>query len=70
MVVPDAKVTNERGCKAWRCPNCDRKLAEIVGSRVIIRSGDIMISLGIHTNPDQTCPRCGTSSVLCEEQAA
>lgn len=70
MVVPDAKVVTQAGHTWWCCPNCSKKLAEIVGKRIIIRIGATMISLGTHTNPDVTCPKCGASSVLAKEQAA
>lgn len=65
-----AKIVIRAGHTWWLCPNCSQKLAEIIGDRIVIRSGPIMITLGKHTEPDQTCHRCGASSLLRKEQAA
>lgn len=69
-MMHDAKIVNVGGCKVWHCPNCDQKLAEIVGSRVVIRIKERMISLSSNAEPDQVCWRCGTTSVLSREKAA
>lgn len=62
-----AKVVTEQGISTWRCPNCDQKLGNILGVRVVIRVSDRLISLPATVEPDQVCWRCGTTSVLKRE---
>lgn len=69
MTAP-AKITNEQGTRAWRCPNCDAKLAEIVGKRVVIRARDRLISLRSDVEQDQVCWKCGIMSYLNQGRAA
>lgn len=63
-------VAIEAPCKAprdtpdWRCPNCNAKLAEIVGERVVIRMRNRRLSLPAIDDIDQVCWRCGVVSVL------
>lgn len=59
-----AKITTEAGVAQWVCPNCDQKLAEIVGRRVVIRAGKIQVSVCVDHEPEQTCFRCGAVSSL------
>jgi hypothetical protein len=59
-----AKVVSENGHTWWKCPNCDQKLAELVGARVVIRVHSRLISLPRDLEQDQVCWRCGLTSVL------
>lgn len=70
MTTPLAKITNEQGTRSWRCPNCDAKLAEILGKRVVIRAQDRLISLRSDVEQDQVCWKCGTTSLYREGRAA
>ncbi len=60
-MIATAKITDEHGVRVWRCPNCNQKLAEIHGSRIVIRAGQAIISVRT-PEIEQTCPRCGACS--------
>lgn len=60
-VIAQGKITNERNVRVWRCPNCNQKLAEIHGTRVVIRVQSTTITLRT-PEIEQTCPRCGECS--------
>lgn len=66
MVVPDAKVTMERGSRVWRCPSCGRMLGEIRDDTVVIKSGDRYLVILLTSAQRQRCPnpRCGEWSEL------
>lgn len=68
--IQTAIVTTHRGAVEWHCPNCDQKLAEIVGQRVVIRVKDRTITLRSDLEPDQVCWKCGATSVYEQETAA
>lgn len=68
-VRPAAILTNGKAV-SWLCPNCQAKLAEIVGSRVVVRSGDRRITMELRWQPTQDCPRCGCVSQVSEEAMA
>lgn len=60
-LVAKAKIVTENGVRVWLCPNCDKKLAELHGTRVTIKAGSTIISLRT-PEIEQTCPRCGECS--------
>ena len=60
-MVAAADIRQENGVVVWLCPNCGKKMAEMHGDRVTVRSGSTMISLR-GRNIEQTCPRCGQCS--------
>jgi len=62
--IQPAKITSEAGHVWWKCPNCTRRLAEIVGGRVVIEARDRQISIGIDKEPEQSCPKCGQVSIV------
>ncbi len=59
--IAKAKITNEHGVKTWRCPNCEMKMAEFHGTRIVIKAGQGIISIRT-PEIEQTCPRCGECS--------
>ena len=65
-----AKISRDHGSTVWLCPNCDQKLAEIIGQRVVIRVRERLISLRSDVEQDQVCWKCGTTSVYERETAA
>jgi len=65
-----AIITTHNGTAEWHCPNCDQKLAEIIGQRVVIRARERLISLRSDVEPDQVCWKCGTTSVYEQGRAA
>lgn len=69
MIEP-AKITTEHGFEVWRCPNCEQKLADIIGMRVVIKVGERRISLRSDVEQDQVCWKCGMTSVLKRERVA
>ncbi len=63
--IAPAKVTIDKNrVKSWRCPNCDQKLGEILGNRVVVKAGSITLFFSLRNDPEQSCFRCGTSSSL------
>jgi rubrerythrin len=64
MAIQPAKVVVADGRRWWSCPNCNRRLAEIVGDRAVVEIGERRYTMAVRAEPDQTCPRCGTVSVL------
>jgi len=65
-----AKLTQEAGHTWWLCPSCGRKLAELIGDRVVIRQGHGEWSMPRRNEPETTCPRCHASSELPEDLVA
>lgn len=59
-----ARIVERFGRRYWVCPNCGRTLAEMMAGRVIIKVHNRVIGFPAHAAMDQTCPRCGTVSVL------
>lgn len=57
----EAKIIVEHGVRTWRCPNCGLKMAELHGTRVVIKAGQAIISVRT-PEIEQTCPRCGECS--------
>lgn len=68
--IQPAIITTNNGTAEWHCPNCDQKLAEIIGSRVVIRARERLISLRSDVEQDQVCWKCGTTSVFDERRTA
>ena len=48
----------------WECPNCGQRLADVMGDRVVIKTGDRRISFPLRDGTEQTCPKCGAYSEL------
>lgn len=48
----------------WRCPNCQLRLGEIIGKRVIIQIGSRQVRMPVANTPETDCPRCGETSRL------
>jgi hypothetical protein len=65
--TPNARILLVNGVQEWHCPNCDAKLAEIIGARVVIRVRERLISLRSDVEQDQVCWKCGTTSHLNRE---
>jgi len=59
-----ATIATEGGHTWWYCPSCHKRLAEIVGDRVVIRSGKEVWAMPVRNEPEVTCPRCLATSVL------
>lgn len=59
-----ASIVTEDGHTYWMCPNCGQKLAEIVGTQVVISAGKIRVFVEATKEPGQACYRCGMPSVL------
>ncbi len=68
MTVTSAKITTEKGVLIWRCPNCDQKFDEIIGTRVVIRVVGRVISLNMEAEPDPTCFVCGQTSAASDPE--
>lgn len=54
----------------WLCPNCEQRLGKIIGNRIVIRVGKVMLSVSAHADPEQTCPICGAVSAIREHVTA
>ena len=65
-----ARIETIAGTREWHCPNCDAKLGEIIGERVVIRVRDRLISLRSDVEQDQVCWRCGITSSLDQRSSA
>lgn len=63
-----AKITIESGHTWWLCPNCRKRLAEIIGDRVVIEARDRRITIAVTKEPDQVCPKCGESSAVLDDK--
>lgn len=63
-----ATIVTESGDAWWLCPNCRQKLAEIIGSRVVIVARERRIFIAATHESDQVCWRCGVPSALIEER--
>lgn len=48
----------------WNCPNCQQRLGDVVGERVVIKVAGRNISIPLRDGIDQSCPRCGAYSEL------
>lgn len=59
-----AAIVTEDGRDYWMCPNCGQKLAEIIGTQVVISAGKIRVFVESEKEPGQACFRCGMPSVL------
>jgi rubrerythrin len=57
-----ATITTEAGHTWWLCPNCRKRLAEIIGGRVVVEARDRRITIAVAKEPDQVCPKCGAIS--------
>jgi hypothetical protein len=68
--IAPATITTEAGHTWWMCPACGKRLAELVGDRVVIRSGREQWSFPVRNQPETVCPRCLATSVLPEEAEA
>lgn len=44
----------------WRCQNCRRTLAEVVGAQLVIIIHRQRLYLSAHQWAAQNCPHCGT----------
>lgn len=60
----NAMLSTEGGHTWWLCPACRKRLAELVGDRVVIRSGKEAWAFPVRNEPEVTCPRCLATSVL------
>ena len=70
-MIRSARIVVDHGHQFWHCPNCDKRLGELIGDRVRIQIRERVISLRLDADPDQVCPTCGeTSMVTRGEQAA
>jgi len=56
--------------RQWKCPCCGRTLGEVFADRVVVKTGDRMISFPVDAPVVQTCPKCATESALNREEAA
>lgn len=61
IVLATARIANEHGARVLRCPNCDQKLAEMHGARIVIKAGQTTVSIRTR-EAELTCPRCGACS--------
>lgn len=68
--MQSAKLTNEEGHVWWHCPNCGRRMAEIIRDRVVIRNGKEVWTMRVRNKPETTCPRCLAESTVREEDLA
>ncbi len=59
-----ARVETRQGRRWWLCANCGQKLGEVVGARVIVRSGKCEVRLPVEKGPERDCPKCGQASGL------
>jgi hypothetical protein len=68
--IAPATIRIEAGHTWWLCPSCGKRLAEIVGDRVVIRQGRSQWSMPVRNQPETVCPHCLASSVLDQEAEA
>lgn len=59
-----ARIVVVNGDREWHCPNCNARLAQLIGERVVIRVRDRLISMRSDVEPDQVCWKCGITSNL------
>ena len=57
-------LTDVQGRTFWRCPNCGRTLAEVIGTQIIVKTGDRVIRVTRANPVEQVCPKCGETSTI------
>jgi ribosomal protein L37AE/L43A len=67
-VMEAARIVVVNGDREWHCPNCNTRLAQLIGDRVVIRVRDRVITMRADLEPDQVCWKCGTTSHIDRER--